>query len=542
MNEKKAPETEDNPRHFQMVMNILMVSVLLACFAYVVGATIHTVYPAWGPYWFPIITFLITFVIMITRYVRQVTFETQPNPIGFTLAEAFLIVLLAKVISVFSTVPLGWTAFLTEISSWEHNFVEGFFTVDFLLRTFSLMVIWVLTWIFSMPLNQLQEDEALMAQEKLGFTFNDRPQARRKLIALIFNLGMLMIIILLAWNRIAEALLGNPIQSANHAPVLIIYFFTGFIFLALNQYVIMKARWYFNDIKVSPDLAKRWLLFSLLFILLVIIVVILLPTGFTIEVPALVGRIADLFVLVFSFLYSIIIAPFVLIIYLIERYLNFSTSDEPILEVAPQIPEMVPQISSAMPWWDVVRSLLFWVVFIAVIIAAVSYYWTNQPSLKGFFSKLRFFARIRKLWAWLSQSFRRVQQATAETLHGGWEKINEFLQNQQIKTPAFFALAKRMPPRLAVIMIYVDWISWNQKHGLARQVAQTPLEYAHAYRQHLPNADELSESVTQLTEVFIQARYSKQPLLKAQVQEAQRWSRQLKLSASVQQDQQENRP
>ncbi|MFU8826977.1 MAG: hypothetical protein ACNA70_05730, partial [Brevefilum sp.] len=327
MNEKQAPETTFNPRHVQMVLNILMVSVMLACLAYVLGATIHTVYPAWDAYWYPVITFLFTFVSMLTRYMRQISLEIQPNQVGSTLVEAFLIILLAKVISLFSTVPVGWAPFWAEITSWERNFFGGFITNDFLLRVISLLLIWLLSWLFSMPLNQLQEDENLMAQEKLGFTFNDRPQARRRLIALIFNLGMVMIIILVAWNRIAEALLGDAIQSANHAPVLIVYFLTAFTFLALNQYVIMKARWYFNDIKVSPDLAKRWLSFSLFFILLVILLVIFLPTGFTIEIPALVGRIADLFVFIFSFLYSILIAPFVLIIYLIERYLNISTRD-----------------------------------------------------------------------------------------------------------------------------------------------------------------------------------------------------------------------
>ncbi|MFU8827375.1 MAG: DUF4129 domain-containing protein, partial [Brevefilum sp.] len=159
-----------------------------------------------------------------------------------------------------------------------------------------------------------------------------------------------------------------------------------------------------------------------------------------------------------------------------------------------------------------------------------------------FFNKLRIFAWIRELWLWLINGFKRVGQATAETLQNTWQKVNTFLQNQQLKTPALFALAKRMPPRLAIILIYVDWINWNQKHGLSRQVAQTPLEYAQAYRQQLTNATELSDVVTQLTEVFIQARYTKQPLVKAQVQKAQHWSHLLKLSFPSQQDLQGNHP
>jgi hypothetical protein len=540
MNNKIQPESRFNPRHFQMVMNILMVSVMLTCFSALIGRAIQIYYPDWDSYWFPLLTFFITFISMLTRYVRQFTYESRPNPLMYSLVEAILILILAKTVSILSTAPPNFSSIWLEITSWGQNFLINFANPDFLLRAFSLLVVWFVSMLYSGPLNQLQEDEVLMEQEKLGYTFNDRYVARRKLISLVFNLGFVMIIVLVIQNSTLPVFAEDSIRSTKSVGTLIIYFFTAFIFLALNQYAIMKARWYFNNIKVSPDLIKRWIFFSFIFVFLVILVIVFLPTGFTLEIPELGQWLIEAITAVFSFVFSIILAPFVFVMMLIERLSNGDLASEPIQEAAPELPELFPQIVGTMPWWDVVKSILFWIVFIAMVVIVSSYYFKNTPSLKNFFSNLRISSWFRDFWKWLVEGLKQAHKATVETLQTGLDKIQTFIQRQQIKTPGMLALIKRLPPRLAIILIYVDWINWNQKHGVIRNSAQTPLEYAQTLINNLDEATDVHASVDLLTDVFIQARYSKQPVLKGQVQEAQQLSQQLKLSFQRQQEQQES--
>lgn len=523
-----------------MLMNILLVSVMLTCFAVILGYAIQSVYPLWGTNWFPVFTFLIAFITMLTRYFRRFSYETSPNPIGIALVEAILIILIAKLVSIFSTVSLSGAAIWQEVASWEQNFLEAFFTIDHILRAFSLLLVWVMGWAFSAPLNQLEEDEALMQQEKLGYTFTDRYVARRQLIGLIFNMGIVMIIMLVIMNSNITITTAEPIPGTRSVRTLIIYFFTAFLFLAFNQYAIMKARWYFNDIKVSPDLAKRWISFSLFFIFLVIILIVFLPTGFTFNAGELARWISEVFISVATFLFSLIMAPFSLIVMLLERLMSDVSVEEPFLLSTPERPELFPQIVNTMPWWDVVRSLIFWLVFFVVIIYALVYYFMNKPNLSALYQNLRVIIWLKSAWSWLVQAVSKAQQATVDGLKTGWEKINTFIQNQQIKVPALMAITQRLQPRQAIILIYIDWIRWNTKQGLVRKIAQTPLEYAQVYHQKLPDGHNLHEPVMKLTDLFIQARYSRQPLIKAQVQEAQQLTQYLKTRFTEQKKMQES--
>ena len=542
MSEKTRKDNIHNPQHFQMVLNIFMVSVMLVCFAMLIGQVIQTYYPAWGAFWFPALTFLITFVSMLMRYIRQLSIGTRQEAKWFAIVEAILILFIAKLLSLFFTVPIGWVSIWQEISTWGDNFLENFVNLDFLLRAFFLLIIWLITWLFSAPLNQLQEDEQLMAQEKLGYTFTDRYQARRRLIALIFNLGITMIILMVAQNNNLVSLPEDYTPPINYVAILLVYFSTAFLFLAFNQYSIMKARWYFSDIKVNPNLAQQWVLFSIFFIFTVILLIIFLPTGFTIEFGVMAKWLIDAFLAVISFLFSIFIAPFVFVMVLIEKLFNGDPIEEPIQEIAPEMPELLPQTISTLPWWEVVKSLFFWLVFFAVIFIAIRYYFVNKPNLKHFLSNLQFFNWLKDFWKWLTQAFKQVQEATVDTFQSGLEKIQTFLRNQQTKTPAMINLAKRLPARQAVILIYIEWIHWNRKHGLVRLPSQTPMEYAQSYQQFFQDRHDLDDTVKQFTTSFIQARYSRQPVAKKQVIEAQKYAQLLKKSFSGQQDAKESHP
>jgi hypothetical protein len=462
------------------------------------------------------------------RYVRRLSVDTQQKAIVFALVEAILILISAKIISLLYTLQLGWATLRQEVLSWGIDFFDNFANPDFLLRAFCLLVIWLITWLFSLPLNKLEEDERLMAQEKLGYTFTDRPRARRNLIALVFNLGIVMIILMVLQNNDRIVLPVAPTSPMILVVVLLVYFCTAFLFLAFNQYAIMKARWYFNDIKVNPNLAKHWVLFSVFFIFVILLLIVFLPTNFTLEISLLARWVSDAFFAVISFLYSIVIAPFVLVMILIQMLFNDVSDGDTIERVTPEPPVIRPGEFTGIPWWDVITAIASWLVFIAVMVIAIRYYLINNPSLKQFFIDLKFIGWLKNFWKWFIQFFKQAHHATAETIQTGLSKIQSLLRSQKTKTSAVMKLAKRLPARQAVILIYIDWIHWNRKVGLFRLPSQTPMEYAHSYHQFFQDGIELDETVDKLTAAFMMARYSRQPVEKNQVLEVQQWTRSLK--------------
>ena len=535
MNESTKNNQSINNKHVQLTLNFMLISIMLTCFAIVIEKTIQTFYPIWGSYWFPIFALLITPISLLIRRNQQNAPSTFENQALFVLSEIILIVLITKAISMFSMYFFGISTVWQEITSWSQDFLLTFFNMDFLIRAVAIMLIWLLTWFFSFPLNQLEEDEALMEQEKLVLIFTDRYKARRKLIGLIFNLGILMILsmMLLSSNRLS--FIEDPPATGFILGVILVYFFIGFVFLAINQYAIMKARWYFSNIDIGPHLATRWLFFSFIFLLFVSIIIIFLPTNLPLGISSVAQWLSEAFFYIISILFNILTFPIFLIIALITRLFGGETIDQTFTPAEPA-PEIIPQIIGTTPWFDVVRSILFWLTFMVVVFTAVFYYINNKPSFNQFLRSLGIFSLIRELWRLIKRGFKETQSAASETIQTGIHKFQSFLKNQRSKLRLSTRLIKQLPPRKAVIKIYTDWVQWNQKKGITRKISQTPYEYAQSYAHNNPEIADLVDPINALTDIFVQARYSRRPVVETQALKAQEITNQLKKSLAHKRD------
>jgi len=499
-----------------IIINFVLVSVMLACFAYILGQIFQSLYPGWKTTIFSVLAFLIAFESLISRYIQHTTNQFMQNPILKIAAEIFLLILLIKLVSMLLT---GFSSIWAEIVSWQRNFIPNFFDPDTLLRTFGLLMVWFLALLFSQPINQLEEDEALMRQEKLGFTFNDRRDARRKLITLTFLIGFFMIVLMIVMQSNLDLLPNNLTPSNSFIAILMIYFLAGFVFLAINQYAIMKARWYFDDIVVNPDLPKRWLAYTFTFILVVTLLIVFLPTNFALGFYPVARMVSEVIVFLVAIIQFIIIIPIAFFITLITSLFSGQPVQGQIEETMPEITPVLPQVSSTIPWWELVRSIFFWVIFIGAIVFSIRYFLQNHQDIKLFLSRFRIGLWMRDFWKWMLAGFKRFQEASAKTIKQGVQNVRTFLRNRQIKLPSLADLAHRLPPRQAVILYYLDWVTWNREYGIARYESQTPLEYAQVHCQQNPEAGDL---IRAFTTSFIKARYTHHMVNQEQAREAQR--------------------
>lgn len=522
-------------KQVQLILNFLLISIMLTCVAFIVDRFILSIYPIWGSYWFPFLTLLIAPASLFIRRNQQNAPSTFENQTFFILSEIVLIVLITKAISMFSMRFFGISTLWQEFASWPQDFLPTFFNLDFLIRAFAIFIIWMLTWLFSFPLNKLEEDESLMEQEKLGFTFTDRYDARRKLIGLIFNTGILMILLMMVLKSNQFSFFQDLTPTGLLIGVVLVYYFTGFIFMAINQYAIMKARWYFNDIEVSPQLAKRWLFYSTFFLIIVLIIVAFLPTNLPLGISSVAQWLSEAFVYIASILFSIITFPIFLLLALISRLYGREAIDQPFTPSEPET-NFLPQIMGSTPWLDVVRSIFFWLTFTGVVLAAIIYYINNKPNFSQFLRELRLFALLKELWHLIKRGVKETQGAASETFKTGIDKFQAFLRNQRDKIRQSSYLINQLPPRRAVIKVYTEWVHWNQQHGLTRKDTQTPYEYAQAYTRNNPEVADLIDPINVLTEIFIQARYSRHPVLKTQAQQAQEIAKHLKMSLKQKRD------
>jgi hypothetical protein len=513
--------TPENQRVFTF-LNMGLVSAMLACLAFILGKTIELLYPEWAVRGLWLLTFLIALESLIVYYTRERYTKFIENPFLSTAAEWVLILLFTKL---FLMLQSGLSNFWPEVLSWQHHFVESFFDIEYGLLVFCVIIIWSLARIFSQPMIQLEEDHDLMEQEKLGITFNDRQEARRGLIGLIFALGFIMIglTVLLKGNLKFVPFDTTPFKV--FVFVLVAYFSLGFIFMALNQYSIMRARWYFNDISVNPDLARRWLFYTLIFIALVVVLIIFLPTNFTLGLYPMLQTAFKVLIYVFGIVQFILLLPISFVISLFNALLATGQSDQPVQPVMPEFTPAEPSTNAPLAWWDTVKSVLFWLVFISVIVLAVRYYVNNRKGLRDFFESIRIGGWLKDFWRWVRHGFHKVGQFTVETAQKGYDQVRRLLAERHVKLPALSDLVRRLPPRQAIILTYWDWVRWNRENGLPRKESQTPIEYAIALKEHWPA---ISVPLNSFTNQFIMARYTRMPIDRELASQAQELLKTLK--------------
>ncbi|MDY6873897.1 MAG: DUF4129 domain-containing protein [Chloroflexota bacterium] len=522
MTENPVPQPPADNRQPLSLLNDLLISGMLTCLAFILAKLLPALYPAWTVRGLPLMAFLVSLEGLIAHRSRAGRPKVIETPFLSTAAEWVLILILTKLAIMLQG---GLAGIWQEILSWQQGFFRHFFEIQYGLVIFILFLIWGITRLYIEPINQLEEDKNLMAQEKLGYAFIDRQQARRSLIGLIFTIGSSMIGLTVLLNGEIEFMPLTETPTRNFVSVLLIYFVLAFIFMALNQYAIMKARWFFNDIEVNADLSKRWLRFTLVFISIVIVVSVFLPTGFAIGFYPILSAILQGLIFIVGVLQFIVMAP---IAFLLTLFSSLLSTEESVEQIRPVMPEFNPDTTEAvatLPLWDVVKSVLFWLVFIGVIVFAVLYYIRNRRGLKDFFRFDRLRAWLRDFWAWIKRGAKQLGAFTAETAQKGIQGVRLILTERRVKLPSLADLVKGISPRQAVILTYLDWVRWNKENGLSRRESQTPAEYAAAIRTRWP---EVEAPLKAFTNAFIQARYTRQAIEKPQVDAAQNLLKDLK--------------
>lgn len=514
MNDKNI--NTPNQNKILTALNFLLLSVMLTCFVFMFRGIALLIYPDLQAPGLLILTFIIALETLIIQHVLHEAYDSSQRHFPTALAELVLIIFIAKMI----TMPFGHPdSIWQEVSSWHQDFIENFLTKDFLFASFIALIVWVLARMFNQSLIELEENKNLMAQEKLGKVFTNRQLARRRLIGLIFILGFIMMAFMVIINSNQDLMKGNLSSSRFLFIILLAYFFSGFLFMAFNQYSIMKIRWYFNEVPVNPDLARRWVFYSIVFIFLATLLVIFLPTSFTLGLQPLVQALYEGMIFIIGILEIIFFIP---IIYGLSL-LNFLETGESVSEEFQEtLPEytstFTSQVSSTADWWEVLKSVLFWLVFLGVIVFAIWYYFKNRKELRSFFSKIKVGAWLRDFWHWIKSGLKKAKQTTAETLQKSIQNVREYFQKQKVKLPSMAEILKNLPPRQMVVLTYISWVRWCQKQGIHRKDSQTPLEYARTCCRELPDA---AEAIDTLTRIFILARYTRQSITKTDLEDTQ---------------------
>lgn len=507
-----------------IIANYFLICLMISSLAVSFQQLIHVFSTDWNGNYIPFIGFCIGLIALRSRKAtRDLAFLSAERTLR-VLFEWILILLILKLLIYLINDP---SQFLVDIWLWDDNFFKYFFNSDYIIAVVSAIVFWTIARTLGDPIDQLEEDKELLDQEKLGFTASDRTKARKRMIGSIFTLGVIQLIITTLLISEIPSLPFTEIPETKLLTGLVFYFLFGFLLIALNQYNLQKARWYLSDVIVSDFVAKRWFIFCIILVFSISLIAIFLPTKYILGFFPAIRQVINFLAYIYNLLISLIILPFLALLKLFGKPNSDASFQEEMVESTPppyNQPSVTP-FTADLPWWGIAKSLIFWSIFIFLIFFALRYYFGQR---KEFFQFLRKF----KLGKWLTNFsqllinfFKNVKKFASISIAKGTKIVQNYYTHAKAQTIDIPRLFSHLPPRLGIIMLYLDLRRWLDKHQYPMKSSLTPNEFA----IHLSALNPVtSEEVQMIASCFTEARYTKHQITKTDYKQTQEAINQLK--------------
>jgi hypothetical protein len=167
----------------------------------------------------------------------------------------------------------------------------------------------------------------------------------------------------------------------------------------------------------------------------------------------------------------------------------------------PDYPSLTPAgPPGPVPWIELMRSIVFWAVFLAILGFSVYFYLRQRADLLSALGRLPGWHWLMRFWHWLGGGVSRFNANMARAIR--------LVTNRRRTTERArwdYVGLRRLSPRDQVRFYYLALVRRATEAGLPRRPAQTPLEYQNNLSANLTAAH---DDLELLTGAYMEARYS----------------------------------
>jgi hypothetical protein len=490
-------ELRDSARWNERLSNFVsyaLVSLMMLCLMQAMVQTGQRFLPGWDGTYLLVFGWLCALEsLYASRLLRRAKASGQYR-IAYRLSEWVVTLLALKVILYLVREPAQlWT----DLPLWLKDFGENFFSGEYLIVMWAVVIIWLVAWRFADDLAELQNDEQLLDTLTGEVLRSDRGLVRQSLATNILLVGG-AIAFLTALIRMDMSALGLSQPPLPRGLLnVIVYFVLGLALLSQTQFAILRARWAVERTPISRELAGRWTIYSIALLIVIVAAVSLLPTSQMLSLFATLEVVLRILFFLFSLLLFLFLLPFAWLFSLLRGAAGAPLPPPP----PPQLPPAA--LSAAPPWLDILRSILVWLTLLGVVGFALYFYVTQNPQIAR--------ALRRSRWRWMMEGLTRLwgglggwSRRLASTVEAATARL--FSRRGPLTAERFGYLSlRRLSPRGRVIFFYQALLRRAAQGGLPRQPAQTPSEYLPPLQSLVPDS---ADEAAALTETFLEARYS----------------------------------
>jgi hypothetical protein len=494
----------------QDLLNYLAVCIMMVCFSVVLVNTINSGIPTWKGGYIVFLALLVSIESLTTSRLVKNSTILNSNPLVTRISEWVVILIVVKIVKYLVSNP---AQFLADLPRWRENFGTFFLSDDYLLVCVFLFFIWLLSFGFANCFSDLEEDKELFDLERQGFAQTNRPGARKNIMALIFGMGLAMLFFTTISNVNLRIVTLHSDAVRTNIALILLFFLMGFIILSQGQLSILRARWFIEDVPVNPLIRSRWVSYSILVVFIISLIALLLsflPGSYALGLFDVIRSALNILFGIFTFFILIFAAIFNAVLsFLMSLFGKTTVPSAPSPQIPTPMPSIPPPPVANASWVEILKSILFWAIFLIIIIFAFRHFFSQRQGMWKSVHNFPLWTWLKMTFHWIAATFRRANHAVLSILDAGVSRVQALMKTKPIHIDPLLTISTHLPPRQRILLLYFSMIRWNNQNGFPRKGNQTPLEYARSLDANIP---ESKGDLDSITHAFIEARYTRHQL------------------------------
>jgi len=522
MNYEEIPENYQFNQQIYSIVSYLLVSMMMVCVSVTVMLFLEKLLLGWHAPYLPAICFLISLErIYSYKFTKRYVLFSQPWIISI-ISQWVVILLLIRLVVLVSK---GIGSFWLELQLLVLDFQSSFLEIDFVIALGFALITWLISGFFAELLDEMSLEESLLKFETAVFASRDEPPPRERLLVTIFNIGIFLIILTAIMRVDLMHVMDGRLKNIEIMPLpylaagawnVLLYFLLGLILISQSQFARLNARWTYRKIPVVREMGARWVGYSIVFIVFLAFLASLLPTNYSLDFLSVIRYILQFIFELTFFILGLLGSIFSYLVNLLSRPVEEVSpvfEDSQLLDFEPPPLPDSGSISNVYPWMDVLKSLVFWLVFIGVVGFSMYQFSRQHKGAWEFMRRIPGFKWMANFFRWLVDGFRGLNQRIAAVVDSGIHRLSE-RRRRSVTGQGRFINLRRLSPRQRIFYFFLAMIRRGGDHGLPRRGDQTPYEYSAVLENAVPDVD---EDVASLTDAFVEARYSRSVVDESQV-------------------------
>ncbi len=480
-----------------------LIAGMVTCIVLSWVALARAVFPEWRGDYLVLMLAASSFVTLVSEQLtRQLL--TSTDRLNVRVSEVALMLILLRFAMYLHR---GTDALQSDFTLWL-RMPSAFLVGEYLVAGATLLALWFLAIDIGSALFNLSAIYSGIQNRRDDLEY----LADRFTVGAFFVLGPLGILHITS----ARATLAGPARISSLTWLPIVYLACGLLLFAQARLAILEATWQMTDVPASDSIRRRWGSWGLAFVLLVSLLALLFPaldttTGFylLLWISYVLSSVAEI---LFNVLRILLYPIWWLLTALLGEGAPATPRPEP--QPLPTPPPPPPGAESGYSaFWLNLRLIVFWSVVLATLFVLLKNYLRNQGAL----------AWWDKVWASLVDLVRSMlRQLRGATRIALSELLPGRQRAKQASTRAERGWWKRWHGRTSqerVRRIYLMMIERASRAGLPRTPDSSPYEYADRLEPHVGGEQ---EALHELTQAFVEARYSRRDFQEEEVGLARR--------------------